>query len=186
MQIVLGSKSPRRQDLLSAMGYDFIVRTKDTDESYPSTLDIKEIPTFIASKKAHALKDTLSEDELLICADTIVALNGIVLGKPKDDEEANVMLSALSGQTHDVLTGVVILYRKEKIEFTVTTKVTFRTLADSEIEHYISHFNPFDKAGSYGIQDWIGLIAVDEIKGSYNNVVGLPTVELFAHLKNIL
>ncbi len=181
-KLILGSKSPRRKELLKDSGFNFEIRTKETDESYPDNLDYSDVPTFIASKKAEALLDTLTNHEVLLCSDTVVVIDKEILGKPKDKNDAIEMLTKLSGKSHEVLTGVVIQSKTKKVTLNVCTKVTFKVLSDFEINHYIDHYKPFDKAGAYGIQEWIGYIGVKEIKGSYFNVVGLPTQEVYEAL----
>lgn len=183
-KIVLGSGSPRRKELLAALGYSFEVRTKDTDESYPTTMSCEEVPTFLAKQKAIALLPQLQEDELLICADTVVILDNQILGKPANKEEATKMLNLLSGKTHKVITGVFISDSKQEEIFSETTEVTFNNLSENQIKYYIEKYEPFDKAGSYGIQEWIGFIGVASITGTYANVMGLPTHEIFAVLSN--
>jgi septum formation protein len=183
-KIILGSGSPRRKELLAALGYNFEVRTKDTDESYPISMSCKEVPTFLAKQKAIALLPHLQEDELLICADTVVILDNQILGKPANKEEASKMLNLLSGKTHNVITGVFIGDSKQEEVFSETTEVTFNTLNENQINYYIENYQPFDKAGSYGIQEWIGFIGVASITGTYANVMGLPTHKLFAILSN--
>lgn len=183
MKLILGSKSPRRNELLNLLGYKFDVRVKETDESFPDTLDCNEVAIHIAKNKAIALMDEISENEILICADTIVVLDKKILGKPINREEAIVMLMDLSGQEHKVITGVVVATKKEQVKFSVTTKVVFHPITLEEITYYVDNFKPFDKAGSYGIQEWIGCIAIKSIEGSYNNVVGLPTHEVYQVLK---
>lgn len=181
-KIILGSGSPRRKELLAALGYNFEVRTKDTDESYPTAMSCEEVPTFLAKQKAAALLSELNEDELLICADTVVILDNQILGKPANKDEASEMLNFLSGKTHKVITGVFIGDSKQEVIFSDTTEVTFNTLSENQINYYIENYQPFDKAGSYGIQEWIGFIGVASITGTYANVMGLPTHEIFAVL----
>lgn len=182
-KIVLGSKSPRRKDLLEGAGIEFSIRTKDTDESYPDTLPLFEVPVYIATNKANALKTELANDELLICADTVVIIENSILGKPDSEQDANSMLKLLSGKTHNVVTGVVITSKEKTTSFSVTTEVTFKQLSSEEISYYITTFQPFDKAGSYGIQEWIGYIGISSIKGSFFNVMGLPIYEVYEALK---
>ncbi len=184
MKIILGSKSPRRKELLNLLGYSFELRTLDTDESFPLDLPISEIPVYIANKKAEALLPSLVENELLITADTIVVLNNEVLGKPMDAADAKEMLAKLSGKTHQVITGVCVNTLEKSVHKSVTTKVSFKDLSPSEIHFYVENYKPFDKAGSYGIQEYIGLIGIEKIEGSYTNVVGLPTAELAEMLKS--
>ncbi len=183
MKLILGSKSPRRKELLSTLGFDFEIRTKETDESFPISLKSYEVALFVANKKAQDLISDLNEGEIIICADTIVVVDETILGKPKDISEATQMLEKLSGREHLVITGVVIASREKKIQFQSTTIVTFLPLSPDEIQHYIEKYKPFDKAGSYGIQEWIGAVAIQRIEGSYNNVVGLPTLEVYQALK---
>ncbi len=183
-KIVLGSKSPRRQELLAGIGMEFTIRTKDTDESYPDELNPIEVPVYIAQNKATALLSELAEDEILVCADTVVIVDNTILGKPNNVNEAIEMLQLLSGKTHLVTTGVVISSKLKTNSFSSTTEVTFKDLSTEEIEYYVSNYKPFDKAGSYGIQEWIGFIGVTSIKGSYFNVVGLPIQEVYQHLTN--
>lgn len=181
-KIILGSKSPRRKELLKELGFDFTIKTKDTDESYPSDFAESKVAEFIAQKKANALINEIKEDELLICSDTVVVINNEILGKPQDYNEAFSMLSKLSGNSHKVITGVVLANPLKKHSFSVTTEVTFKELSKDEIDFYINEYKPFDKAGAYGIQEWIGFIGVTELKGSYFNVVGLPTAEVYREI----
>lgn len=183
-KIVLASASPRRKELLTGLGLNFSVRILDNiDESSPSLLQGEDISLFIANKKADAYLETLAEDELLITADTIVYLDGEVLGKPSTSQDATDMLTKLSGKWHQVITGVALCTKAKRHSFAVTTQVKFADLTKDEIEHYVNHFSPLDKAGAYGIQEWIGYIGVEQIKGSYFNVVGLPVQRLYSELK---
>ena len=181
--IILGSKSPRRKELLSGLGVQFEVRTLDTNEDYPDTLDNREVPTFLAKLKAQALLSSLKTEEILITSDTIVLLENEILGKPKDATQAFDMLRKLSGKLHEVITGVHLQSQEKSKSFQVVTKVYFKKLTDSQIEYYIENYKPFDKAGGYGIQEWIGYIGISKIEGSYFNVVGLPVAELYDELK---
>jgi septum formation protein len=183
-KIILGSKSPRRKELLEGICVDFSIRTKDTDESFPESLNVIEVPLFIANNKALALIDDLSNDEIVICADTVVIVEETILGKPLDEKDAVYMLKLLSGKTHQVITGVVIASKIKNKSFSVTTEVTFKDLSDDEIKFYIENYKPYDKAGGYGIQEWIGYIGVTSIKGSYFNVVGLPIHEVYHELND--
>ena len=183
-KIILGSKSPRRKELLEGICVDFSIRTKDTDESFPESLNVIEVPLFIANNKALALIDDLSNDEIVICADTVVIVEETILGKPLDENDAVYMLKLLSGKTHQVITGVVIASKIKNKSFSVTTEVTFKDLSDDEIKFYIENYKPYDKAGGYGIQEWIGYIGVTSIKGSYFNVVGLPIHEVYHELND--
>jgi septum formation protein len=180
--IILGSGSPRRKELLSSLGLSFTVKTKPTDENYPASMSPAEVPVYLAKKKAEALKDELKTDELLITADTIVVLNGEILGKPESLKEAKDMLRQLSGNKHEVITGVCILSSGQIKAFSVSTDVYFKVLKEDEINYYVTNFSPLDKAGAYGIQEWIGQIGVEKINGSYYNVVGLPTEKLWEEL----
>ena len=184
-KVILASNSPRRKELLGGLGLPFEVRTlKDIDESYPETLRGEEIPKFISGKKAEAYKQTMADDEMIITADTIVYDNGQVLGKPKDRVEAMQMLRELSGHAHEVITGVSIVTKEKTRQFASTSKVYFDTLADDEIIYYVDNYHPFDKAGAYGVQEWIGYVAVTRIEGSYFNVMGLPIQRLYTELKS--
>lgn len=184
-RVVLASNSPRRKELLAGLGIDFTVRTlSDIDENYPDTLRGEEIPIYISGKKAEAYKKTMADDELIITADTIVYDNHQVLGKPHSHEEAIQMLRELSGHAHEVITGVTIVTKQKTIQFASTSKVFFASLTDEEITYYVNTYQPFDKAGSYGIQEWIGFVAVTRIEGSYFNVMGLPIQRLYTELKN--
>jgi septum formation protein len=183
-RVVLASNSPRRKELLGGLGIDFEVRTlQDIDESFPDTLEGKEIPLYISGKKAEAYKQTMADDEMIITADTIVYDNGKVLGKPRNREEAELMLHELSGHAHEVITGVSIVTKKKTVQFASTSHVHFVALTDAEIAYYVDEYKPFDKAGAYGIQEWIGFVAVTRIEGSYFNVMGLPIQRLYTELK---
>ena len=185
-KVILASNSPRRKELLGGLGIDFEVRTlQDIDESYPDTLCGEEIPMYISGKKAEAYKRTMADDEMIITADTIVYDNEQVLGKPKDREEAIQMLRQLSGHAHEVITGVSIVTKEKTTQFASTSKVFFASLTDEEIIHYVDNYHPFDKAGAYGIQEWIGYVAVTRIEGSYFNVMGLPIQRLYTELKTV-
>lgn len=186
-KLVLASNSPRRKELLKGLGYDFEVRIIDNiDESYPEGLPCRDIPCYIAEAKAEAYKPTLAEDELLITADTIVVLDGRVLGKPKDADDARRMLRALAGRTHQVITGVSLTAADRQRTFACVTDVEFAPLSDAEIDYYVERYKPLDKAGAYGIQEWIGFVAVRGINGSYFNVMGLPIQRLYTELRHFL
>ncbi len=182
-KIILGSGSPRRQQLLKDAGYEFTVRSLDADESFPSTLKAEQIALYLSEKKASVYPDKLKTDELLITADTIVWVDDIVLNKPAGEFEAKQMLQLLSGKMHQVFTGVCISGAEKKISFTDETKVWFKNLSEPEIDFYIKNYKPFDKAGSYGAQDWLGLIAIEKIEGSYFNVMGLPVHRVYKELQ---
>jgi septum formation protein len=181
-RIILASKSPRRQHLLKELGLHFEVRTKNTDESFPLHLKGAEIPEYLCKKKAEAFRPELKPGELIITADTVVWIGNEVLNKPEDHADAVRMLKMLSGNMHQVFTGVCLMSSEKTKNFTAETKVYFKDLSDAEIEHYILHSKPFDKAGAYGAQDWIGLVGVKRIEGTYFNVMGLPMFELYAEL----
>lgn len=183
-EIVLASNSPRRKELLQRMGVNFKVRTLfGIDESYPDSLRGEDIVCYISRNKAKAYQSSMAPNELLITADTIVYVDGEVMGKPKNAEQAKEMLHKLSGKTHQVITGVTIVTPKRTENFGVTSQVKFTNITDEEINFYVDNYLPFDKAGAYGIQEWIGIVAVEEIKGSYFNVVGLPVQRLYQKLK---
>ena len=182
--VVLASNSPRRKELLQRLGIPFKVRTLfGTDESYPDTLRGEDIVRYISRNKANAYRSSMGPDELLITADTIVYLQGEVMGKPHDADDARRMLRALAGQVHQVITGVTIITANDMENFAVTSQVKFSDLSDDEINYYVDRYLPLDKAGAYGIQEWIGLVAVEELRGSYFNVVGLPIQRLYQALK---
>lgn len=184
--VVLASKSPRRQELLKGIGVDFTVLTKDVDESYPSRLPLLDVAPFLSLKKAKAFEDNeLPENFMVITADTVVIAENEILGKPKDRNDAFRMLRLLSGKTHKVVTGVTIHTKDFTKTFSVVSKVTFDCLDNQEIEYYVDGYEPYDKAGAYGIQEWIGYIGVSSVEGSYFNVMGLPTHKLYTVLKNI-
>lgn len=178
--IILASKSPRRQELLKGLGLSFEIKTKEIDEDFPNTIDASNVAAFLAQKKAEAFE--LSIDEILITSDTTVLLTDRILTKPQNIEEAIEMLQSLSGKTHEVCTGVCIKSTDKEVTFSDFTSVTFKQLSLDEIEYYIKHFQPFDKAGSYGIQEWIGFVGIEKIEGCYYNVMGLPLSKLYQEL----
>lgn len=181
-QIVLASNSPRRQELLANIGIDFVVKPSQGEENYPPSLEVEQVAEFLAKQKSDWFTN-FDQNELYITADTVVILNNAILGKPQNEREAKEMLANLSGNTHDVITGVSLKTESVSKSFSVKTNVLFRKLSKSEIDYYVNKFQPFDKAGSYGIQEWIGMIGITEISGSYFNVMGLPTQVLFEELK---
>jgi septum formation protein len=183
-RIKLASKSPRRQQLLQGLGLTFDVWSKEVDESYPDHLQQEEIPLYLASKKADAFREDLQDGDVLITADTIVWIDGQVLNKPEDRDDAIRMIGLLNGKTHDVYTGVSIVSLEKTELLWDRTRVHFARLTAEEIEHYIDNYSPFDKAGSYGAQDWIGLVAIDRLEGSYFNVMGLPVHKVYQALKS--
>ena len=182
-KIILASNSPRRKDLLTKMGVDFEVRIKEINEDFPSNLSAKEVAEYLAKKKSNAYRDSVSKNELVITADTLVSSEDKILNKPETKEEARQMLEFLSNNTHEVITGVSLMTCENQIIFSVISKVTFGELSALDINKYVDSGLPMDKAGAYGIQDWIGTIAVTKIEGSYENIVGLPTQELYRQLK---
>ncbi len=182
-KLVLASKSPRRQQLLRNLGLEFDIRPADMEEYYPEELGMTAIPMYVAQMKAEFLKETLSENELLITADTIVWKDDKVLGKPKSREEAVEMLKGLSGSQHQVITGMHLQSATKKVSFHAVTEVWFDELTDDEINFYVDQYKPFDKAGGYGIQEWIGYVGVNKIEGSFYNVMGLPVHKLYQYLK---
>lgn len=185
-QIILASKSPRRKELLAGLDIDFETRIKDVDESYAEDLAVDEVAGFLANKKAKAFEPTLKKDEIIITSDTVVICNGEILEKPKSKIQAFDMLSKLSGQSHQVMTGVCLMSTEKTELFSETTKVWFKSLSCEEMNYYIKKYEPFDKAGSYGIQEWIGYIGIDKIEGTYFNVMGLPVNQLYKKLKNFV
>lgn len=184
--LVLASKSPRRKELLAQLGLPFVVRTNgDVMEDYPANLTLEQIPEYLALKKAEPLIGSLGNHEILITSDTIVCQGQTLMGKPKDRNDAIGMISQLSGSSHLVTSGVGIITKEIKHTFSSTTKVFFRQLERDEIEYYVDQFKPFDKAGAYGIQEWIGHAAVERIEGSYFNVMGLPIQKLYTELLHL-
>jgi septum formation protein len=181
-RILLASKSPRRQYLLKELGLDVEVRTKEVDESFPENLKAQEIPLYLCEKKAAAFDEELHDNTIVITADTIVWVEGQVLNKPEDYSDAVRMLKLLSGKMHEVYTGVCLKSKKKTKSFYALTKVYFKNLTQEEIDYYIKNYNPYDKAGAYGAQEWIGYIAVEKIEGTYFNVMGLPVNELYEEL----
>ena len=184
--IILASNSPRRRELLSGLGVDYEVRTlPGVDESYPDTLSGEDIPVYISREKAAAYLPSIAPDELIITADTIVWLDGRVLGKPADEADDCRMLRELSGRTHRVITGVTLSTAAFQKSFAVTSEVEFAPLTEEEITYYVDHYRPLDKAGAYGVQEWIGFIGVRRLSGSYFNVMGLPIQRLYQELKEL-
>ena len=181
-KIILGSASPRRQELLKSLGIDFEIRVSDLKEKYPKNLKKKEISEFLATQKSEHLSKMLKGEELLITADTIVVKGDRVLNKPKDKLEAKEMLEYLSGDEHLVITSVCLRDQQNQVVFSSVTKVFFKSLSAAEIDFYVKEYKPFDKAGAYGIQEWIGLVGIEKIEGSYFNVVGLPISKLYQNL----
>lgn len=181
IKIILASNSPRRKELLGGLGVDFEVKVlKGVDESYPESLPSTDVAEYIAAEKAAAY--TVKDDELLITADTVVIVGRDILGKPADAADACGMLCELSGKTHQVVTGVCLTTSKEQRRFSVTTDVTFKQLSDAEINYYVDKYKPYDKAGAYGIQEWIGYIGVTALSGSYYNVMGFPVQRVYEEL----
>jgi septum formation protein len=182
--VILSSNSPRRRELLSELGIDFSIKViKGIDESYPPQLPPNQVAEYISRKKADAYKKLISGNELVITADTIVLLGDKVMGKPKDNDDACKMLKSLSGKVHKVITGVTITTAELQKSFSVVSEVEFAELTDDEISYYVGRFKPLDKAGAYGIQEWIGCIGVKSINGSFYNVMGLPVQRLYTELK---
>ncbi|MEL5894895.1 Maf-like protein [Bacteroides sp. GD17] len=185
-RVILASNSPRRKELLAGLGVEYEVRTlPDVDESYPGTLKGADIPLYIAKEKADAYHSMIQPDELMITADTIVWLDGRVLGKPKDREDAMQMLRDMSGRTHEVFTGVCITTTEWQRCFSAQTEVRFSELSEEEIVYYVDKYQPMDKAGAYGVQEWIGFIGVENISGSYYNIMGLPVQKLYRELQKV-
>lgn len=185
-RIILASRSPRRQELLHGLGLKFDVVIKEYEEVYPEGLNGAEIARFVAHEKAACFKNEISDNEIVITADTIVWCNGKVLEKPVDRYDAIRILKEISGNTHEVITAVSLLSRSKELTFSESTKVTFEAMSEDEISYYIDNYKPYDKAGAYGIQEWIGIIACSHIEGSYFNVVGLPVQRLYKELQNFL
>lgn len=180
--IILASKSPRRKQLLEELGIQFEIQIKEVDEIFPETMPVSKIPEYLAQLKMQAFENKLGKNDLVITSDTIVCINNEVLGKPINYEHAYKMLTKLSGKAHKVISGVCVLSKNKKVSFTSTTKVYFKKLSETEIDYYISNYKPYDKAGAYGIQEWIGHVAIERIEGSYFNVMGLPVQRLYEEL----
>ncbi|RLD67377.1 MAG: septum formation protein Maf [Bacteroidetes bacterium] len=181
--LILASRSPRRQMLLRGLDLVFEVKVKNTKEIYPEDMDYVEVPEYLARLKAGAFsRDSLAENSIIITADTIVVLEGEIIGKPKNKEDAKKMLHQLSGKEHTVITGVCLTSIDHQVSFSARSEVFFRHLNKSDIDYYVEEYSPLDKAGSYGIQEWIGYVAIEKIKGSFYNVMGLPTQMLFEEL----
>ena len=185
-KIILVSRSPRRQQLLRELGLKFDVVVKEFEETYPNGLKGEEIARYVAFEKAGIFKNDISDNEVVIAADTIVWCNNKVLGKPLNYDDAKRILKEISGKTHEVITGVSLRSKSKELTFSESTKVTFEVLTEEEIDYYIEKFKPYDKAGAYGIQEWIGIVACSHIDGSYFNVVGLPVQRLYKELQNFI
>ena len=181
-ELILGSGSPRRKELLKSLGFDFTLNPINADESFPTELKAQEIPLYLAEKKANAFPGKLNSKQLLITADTIVWCEGKVLNKPADFEEGKKMLLSLSNKMHEVFTAVCLKSANKQVCFYDTSKVYFKNLTTEEIEYYLNNYSPYDKAGGYGVQDWIGYIGIEKIEGSFYNVMGLPVKQLYQEL----
>lgn len=181
--IILASKSPRRQELLKGLDLDFEIKTKEVDEIFPASLNREEIPVYLSQLKAKAFESDLKENDLVLTSDTIVWNGKKQFGKPKNATEAREMLTELAGVSHEVITAVTLMSKNKTISFYDVTKVFFKQLSQEEIDYYVSNYKPFDKAGSYGIQEWIGFAGIEKIEGDYFNVVGLPLHKLYCELK---
>jgi len=186
MKFILGSQSPRRKELLTAMGYDFEILIPSVDEIFPEKISPYLVAEYISNLKLNALIPQIDSEDLLICADTIVLLENEILGKPTNRIDAEKMLGKLSGKTHEVITGVSIYFKGNQVDFSERTSVRFKVLNQNEISFYLDKGDAFDKAGSYGIQDWIGAIGIERIDGSYTNVMGLPTQKLQMEITKLL
>ncbi|MFT5822785.1 MAG: septum formation protein [Crocinitomix sp.] len=182
-RIILASQSPRRYELLSGLDIEFEVRTKDVEETYPQDINPEDVPSYLAKKKADAFHDLLDKETIIITADTIVIQSGEILEKPLSVNDAKSMITKLSGNTHTVITGVCIQSRNKKVLFSDSTQVQFAALSVDEIQYYVHRYQPFDKAGAYGVQEWIGYIGIEKLEGSYYNVMGLPVHKVYAALK---
>lgn len=183
-KIILASKSPRRSELLRKAGFDFQVKALDIEETYPDDLNVNAVPEFLAKKKAYGSKSLLEDDQLLITADTVVIFEQEIFGKPKDFDHAYKMLGRLSGQLHKVITGVCLLTEHKEYSFSDESKVQLSSLSEAEIKYYVDNYKPFDKAGSYAIQEWIGICKIEKIEGSYSNIMGLPMQKLYPVLES--
>lgn len=183
-EIILASASPRRRQLLAGLDIEFEVKTKEVSEDFSAEMPASQVPLYLAQKKAEAFGAELQKNQLIIAADTIVSIEGTILNKPNSPQEARAMLEMLSGKMHEVITGVCLLSKQKKELFADITQVYFRSLSQAEIDYYVEHYKPFDKAGSYGAQEWLGMIAIERLEGSYFNVMGLPVHLLYEKLKN--
>jgi septum formation protein len=181
--LILASSSPRRQYLMKEAGFTFTIEKPGVDEDFPAEMPVEQVAKYLASKKAEFFRPQI-HNEIIVTADTVVILDKKIMNKPQDRNEAIAMLTALSGKSHLVMTGVCIVSKEKEESFDDTTEVTFQSLTQSEIEFYVDHYKPFDKAGAYGAQDWIGMIAIQKITGSYFNVMGLPIHKVYQHLKS--
>lgn len=185
MEIILGSASPRRKTLLKEMGFQFSVQISQVDERYDPSMKAADIAPYLAKLKANALRDKIKSEQLLICCDTVVIDENTILGKPNSYQEAIETVQKLSGKNHEVMSAVSMLYKGKSINFSASTRITFKEFTESEIAFYIKNYEPYDKAGSYGIQEWIGHIGVLKIEGSYTNVMGLPTQKLYEEIQKL-
>ena len=186
-RLILASASPRRRELLAACGLDFVLAEKfECEERYPADLAVEQVAEYLSQLKSNAYPNALGKDDILLTADTVVIVGDEILGKPKDESDARRMLQMLSGATHKVITGVTIRTTNLVHSFSVESLVSFRELSEEEISHYIKEYRPLDKAGAYGIQEWIGYVAIERLEGSFYNVMGLPVQRLYLELQNIL
>lgn len=184
MKLLLASNSPRRRELISLLDYEVeIVSPRDVDESYPDNLPVDDVPVYLSRLKADAYRELPVQGEVLVTADTVVILDNNILGKPHSRDEAIAMLQSLSGRSHRVVTGVTLMSTDKEVSFSSATNVEFDRLSRDEIESYVDKYKPFDKAGAYGIQEWIGCVAISSIEGCYYNVMGLPLHDLYRHLQ---
>jgi septum formation protein len=181
--LILASTSPRRQYLMSEAGFKFTVEKPQVDETFPPAMPVDQVPRYLAAKKAESFRTSI-RDEIIVTADTVVILDGTILNKPEDAAHARSMLRMLSGKTHLVITGVSIISKEKEESFDEVTEVTFKDLTDQEIAFYVDRYHPYDKAGAYGAQDWVGMVAIEKINGSYFNVMGLPVNKVYQHLQN--
>jgi septum formation protein len=184
-KIILASQSPRRKQLLERAEIDFTIEASDTDESYPPEIPVEEIPVFIARNKAKAVQQRLNTDSIILAADTIVVLNNEIINKPSGKTHAIQILKSLSGKTHLVITGVVLLYNEQEISFADVTEVIFHELTDEQISFYVDKYKPYDKAGAYAIQEWIGVAGIKAIKGDFYNVMGLPVSRVLQQINKL-
>jgi septum formation protein len=182
-KLILASQSPRRRELLAGLGFDFDIKVKPVDEDYPAEIPAHDVAGYLAKKKAQAYRTDIGKDEIVLTSDTVVILEGKILGKPKDAAEAKSMLVALSGKRHQVVTGICMASAHKQVTQSDTAFVYFRALSEAEIDFYIESFQPFDKAGAYGIQEWIGFVGVERIEGSFFTVMGLPLHLVYQLLK---
>lgn len=182
LNIILASTSPRRSQLLREAGFNFVIKTTEVEETYPPDTPVDEVAGYLARKKAYASREFIQQDEIILAADSVVILDGVIYGKPIDAADARQMLQKLSGQLHRVITGVCLLSKDREKVFSAESRVQFEPMSEAEIDFYVEKYRPFDKAGSYAIQEWIGLCKISRIEGTFTNIMGLPVDQVYREL----